>query len=107
MKKIFILLKIFTVVSSTAFAISGGNPSKGRALFKKSCKPCHYMHSSEGGYLSPSDKTMNQWDRFFKKGKHPRTVFDDLSEKEITDIWQFMFDFAADTDQPQSCDPGP
>lgn len=107
MKNMLILLIIFTFVASTAFAISGGNPHKGRVLFKKSCKPCHNMDGSEAGHLSPSNKTMAQWDRYFKKGKHSGTLFSDLNEKDKTDIWQFMFDYAADTDQPQSCDPDP
>ena len=102
MKRTFVLLIVFTFVVSTAFAISGGNPRKGRMLFKKSCKPCHTMYDSVGPYLSPSDKTMAQWDRYFKKRKHPGSVFDDLPEKDKIDIWQFVFDYAADTDQPQS-----
>ncbi|SHJ38648.1 hypothetical protein SAMN02745165_02266 [Malonomonas rubra DSM 5091] len=103
MKRVVVSLIIFTFVASTAFAISGGNPYKGRVLFKKSCVPCHKM-GTEAGTLSPSDKTMAQWDRYFnvKKRKHPGSVFVDLSQKDRLDIWQFVYDFAADTDHPQT-----
>jgi len=102
MKRMFVLLIVFTFVASTAFAISGGNPRKGRMLFKKNCKPCHHMGSSKAASLSPSDKTMKQWDRYFKKLKHPGSVLVDMPQKDTIDIWQFVFDYAADTDQPQS-----
>lgn len=103
MKKIFVLLVITIFTVSTAFAISGGNPRKGRSLFKKNCKSCH-VKGAEGGVISPLDKTMEKWDTFFKKGEHPGSIFTDLSEKDKTDIWQLMFDYAVDTDQPDSCD---
>lgn len=102
MKKMFALLMIITFSVSTAFAISGGNPRKGKSLFKKNCRTCHVKN-----VISPLDKTMEQWDRYFKKGQHPGTVFNNMPEEDKIDVWQFMFDYAADTEQPDSCDPGP
>jgi hypothetical protein len=48
---------------------------------------------------------MSQWDRFFERDKHQANpdVWKGFSEKDLQDIQQFLFDHAADSDQPQTC----
>ncbi|MCF1428399.1 MAG: cytochrome c [Shewanella sp.] len=91
-------------LGSTALAADGGNPKKGKHLYKKECKVCHSKADS-AGELTPMSKTMAQWDRFFDKNKHKHKpeVFQQLSKKELMDIQQFLYDHAADSDQPQTC----
>ena len=50
-------------------------------------------------------KTMSQWDRFFTRDMHKAkpAVFEALSEKDLKDIQQFLYDHAADSDQPATC----
>lgn len=89
---------------TAAYAVDGGNPKKGKYLYKKECKTCHSKGDS-AGELTPMSKTMSQWDRYFKRNKHKKKpeVFEALSDKDKLDIQQFLYDHAADSDQPQSC----
>ena len=98
-----IFLAILFVVSSVGMAVEGGNPKKGKYLYKKHCKSCH-SEEGKGGELTPMSKTMAQWDRFFKKnGDQCAEKAGGLKEKDVLDINQFLFDHAADSDQPQTC----
>jgi len=95
-----LLIMAFSVTS--ALAVEGGNSRKGKYLFKKTCKTCH-VDGAEGGQLTPLSKTMSQWDRFFEKDKHDPKGLEKLSEKDLLDINQFLFDHAVDSDQPETC----
>lgn len=98
----FIVVAVLTMAAAPVFAIDGGNPKKGKYLYRKSCKSCH-GEGGEGGDLTPMSKTQKQWDRFFDKKKHPGTALDSLDEGKLKDINQFLFDHAADSDQPATC----
>ncbi len=102
-KKIVAIFALLSLVASVAMAVEGGNPKKGKFLYKKTCKTCH-SEGGEGGKLTPLSKTMRQWDRVFTKG-HPGGAdkWEGLSEQDLLDINQFLFDHAADSDQPQTC----
>jgi hypothetical protein len=91
---------------STAVAIEGGETRRGKGLMKSECKVCH-NEGGQGGKLTPLSKTMSQWDRFFRRDKHKDYLkgFEGLSEQDLLDINQYLFDHAADSDQPQTCDP--
>ncbi len=102
-KKVLLASLILTAFCvSSALAIDGGNSRKGKHLFKKNCKSCHDS-GGEGGDVTPMSKTMSQWDRFFDKAKHPGDVLEKLSEKDLKDINQFLFDKAADSPSPETC----
>lgn len=105
MKKILKPVLIFTLVAfvaTAALASEGGNPRKGKHLFKKTCKACH-NEGGQGGDLTPMSKTQAQWDRFFDKKKHGEEGWKDISDEDLKDIQQFLFDHAADSPQPQTC----
>ena len=105
MKQLIKLLTTVLVVaflSTTAFGAEGGNPRKGKALFKKTCKECH-SKGTAGGEVTPLTKTMQQWDRFFEKKEHNPEPLKGLSEQDLKDIQQFLFDHAADSPQPETC----
>jgi len=105
MKKLFksvLALALVAVFATSVLAADGGNPRKGKYLFKKACKSCHGADGS-AGELTPMTKTMSQWDRFFKKMDHDPAPMKDLSEQDLKDINQFLYDFAADSDQPATC----
>lgn len=98
------ILSLAAIFATSALAVQGGNPKKGKYLYKKNCKVCH-AEGDEGGKLTPLSKTMAQWDRYFENDKHQAKpeVLEKLSDQDLLDIHQFLFDHAADSDQPQTC----
>lgn len=102
--KIAACLMLTLSIGGQAYAADGGNPKKGKHLYKKECKACH-SKGDAAGELTPMSKTMSQWDRFFERDMHKvkPDVFEKLSEKDRLDIQQFLYDHAADSDQPQTC----
>ena len=103
-QKLVIVMLLVAFATTTVVAAEGGNPKKGKYLFKKNCKSCH-SEGATAGDLTPLAKTQAQWDRFFDKDKHEKNPegFKGLSEKDLKDIQQFLFDHAADSPQPQTC----
>lgn len=99
-----VLILTFVLATSLAFASEGGNPKKGKFLFKKDCKECH-SDGAAGGDMTPLSKTQAQWDRFFDTEKHSKNpdAVKEISPAEMKDIQQFLFDHAVDSDQPQTC----
>jgi mono/diheme cytochrome c family protein len=105
MKKLLkplLALALIAIFTTSVLAAEGGNPRKGKHLYKKTCKTCHGA-GGEGGELTPMSKTMKQWDRVFEKNDHNPEAWKDLSEQDLKDINQFLYDFAADSDQPATC----
>jgi cytochrome c5 len=105
MKKLvkpILFLTLTAFIATAAMAAEGGNPRKGKHLFKKTCKVCH-SSGGEGGEVTPMTKTQAQWDRLFDKKKHNEAGWKDLSDQDLKDIQQFLFDHAADSPQPQTC----
>jgi len=99
-----IIVTLILIALSTTFALAaeGGNPKKGKYLYKKTCKSCH-VAGAEGGELTPLSKTQAQWDRFFEKKGQACQGHAKISEKDVKDVQQFLFDHAADSDQPETC----
>jgi mono/diheme cytochrome c family protein len=105
MKKLFkpvLFLTLAVFITTAAMAAEGGNPRKGKHLYKKTCKACH-SSGGEGGEVTPMTKTQAQWDRVFDKKKHNEDAWKGVSEQDLKDIQQFLFDHAADSPQPQTC----
>ncbi len=91
-----------TAMSAT---IEGGNARRGKELAIENCRPCH-IRGAEAGTMSPISKTQRQWDRFVKKGRHYKIApgaWEPITEQDLKDVFQFMYDHAADSDQPQTC----
>lgn len=99
------LLVLCLLASFAIAAIEGGDADKGKALAKEKCKFCH-VTGADGGTMTPLSKTQKQWERFFDKDRHNKLApgaWDKISEAELKDIMQFMYDHAADSPQPQTC----
>lgn len=103
-RTLLVLLLATILATSLAFAATGGNPKKGKALYKKNCKECHST-GAVGGEISPLSKTQAQWDRFFDKDVHSKNpdAVKNISPADMKDIQQYLYDHAADSDQPQTC----
>lgn len=102
MTRILAILSIAAFCATSVLAAEGGNPKKGKYLYKKNCKTCH-VAGAEGGELTPLSKTQAQWDRFFEKKGQNCAKHAGVSEADVKDIQQFLFDHAADSDQPETC----
>lgn len=105
MKKIVksaVFLGLLVFIATSVIAAEGGNPRKGKHLFKKTCKTCH-SSGGAGSEVTPMTKTQSQWDRIFDKKKHDEEAWKGLSEQDLRDIQQFLYDHAADSPQPQTC----
>jgi len=103
--KIVCVLFIVGLFSTMAVAGDGGNPRKGKYLWKKNCKTCH-VEGQEGGKLSPSSKTQNQWNKFFEGDSHAPMIEEKCmkySESDLHDIQHYMEGHAMDSDQPETC----
>ena len=99
------LVFAMTLGSVAHAAIEGGDARKGKQLAVESCKPCH-VQGAEAGTMTPLSRTQRQWDRFYKKRRHDKIApgaWDDIAEQDLQDILQFMYDHAADSDQPATC----
>lgn len=103
-KPVLVVLALAAFAASLAVASEGGNPKKGKHLYKQDCKSCHSAGGA-GGEITPLSKTQKQWDRFFEADKHSKSpeAFKSIPAQDQKDIQQFLFDHAADSDQPQTC----
>ncbi len=97
-----IILAAFTVTN--AVAVDGGNAGKGKHLLKRSCAGCH-KRGGEAEVIKAEEKTMRQWDRFFRKAKrkHPGNTFKEISKRDKKDINQYLFDNAVDAPSEETC----
>ncbi len=102
--KLIAITAIVATAATVAFAAEGGNPRKGKYLYKKNCKVCH-VEGAEGGKLTPMSKTQSQWERFFDKDQHKANAdaWKSYSAGDLKDVHQYLFDHAADSDQPETC----
>lgn len=64
-------------------------------VFKKHCMSCH---GNDVGMVRPVDKARIQWERFFRRNVHTPKLM--LDEKVRRRILSFLYDHAADSDQP-------
>jgi cytochrome c5 len=101
--KLVIILAAVMLLAGPAFGEEGGNPKKGKYLWKKNCKTCH-VEGQEGGELSPNSKTQNQWNAFFENDSATEKCKKiSGSENDLHDIQHYMHDHAMDSDQPETC----
>ena len=105
-----ILLIIFRVAGTVSIGIAagkaGGNARKGKYLYRKNCRECHKEGASAKD-LSPADKTQAEWETLFAKGAHKSyqcaAEWDKRSEKDLKDIFSYMYDHAFDSPSPAKC----
>ncbi len=111
-KKVLIWTMAFAaicVLSGTALAGSKGNQRKGKYIYRKVYKECHAAGKvdSPRPILSPDAKTQAQWKRVFDKKDFDQfgcpEQWSKLSEKELRDIFAYLYAHAADSPSPAKC----
>jgi hypothetical protein len=112
-KKILsLVVAIMFVLSGTSLLFakgSGGDKRKGKYTYKNVYKACAKRGAIESKtpFISPSDKTMAQWERIFEKKKFGifkcSEEFNNLSEADLQDIYAYLYNYAADSPSPAKC----
>lgn len=89
-------------VASMAFAFGGGNPRKGKFLWRKNCRTCHAPNGSAAD-LNPADKTQAEWTKLFESGDIPCKGDWTVGDQDVNDIFTYLHDYAKDSPTPAKC----
>ena len=111
-KKIILTIMALAFVFSTVgagLALDKGNKRKGKYTYRKVYKACFQRGEVESKTpsISPADKTQAEWTSLFETRDFSqlgcRDEWAQLSEKEVTDIYTYMYEHAADSPTPAKC----
>jgi len=102
---------LFVLTATTLVFAEGpeGNKRKGKYTYKGVYKACAKRGEVESKtpVLSPGDKTMAQWKRIFDKKDFEAfkcsEEWGNLSEKDVLDIYTYLYSYAADSPTPAKC----
>ena len=101
-----ILIAIFLICCiGLAFAGEKGNARKGKYLYRKNCRSCH-VDGGDAKALSPIDKEQAGWQQVFDNYKDLACAdkWAELSEKDIADIYAYLWGHAKDSPSPAKCE---
>jgi hypothetical protein len=93
----------------TALALEKGNQRKGKYSYRNIYKSCMARGASETGrpILNPDAKTRAQWTRIFEKANYADFGCEEewaaLSQEEVSDIYGYLWEYAADSPSPAKC----
>ena len=110
-KTVISLVAVLLTISfiGSAMAIDRGNKRKGKYTYRKVYSACFERGEVESKKppLSPDTKTQSQWTRVFDKqdfGQFGCTEeWSKLGDKELSDIYTYLHDHAADSPTPAKC----
>lgn len=112
-KMIILAVAVMFALSGTSFLYAqegpDGNKRKGKYTYKNVYKACAERGEVDSKIppVSPSDKTMAQWERVFEKKDFEIFKCSDewskLSEEDVKDIYAYLYNFAADSPTPAKC----
>ena len=111
-KKAIFTIMAFVFVFSTVgvgFALEKGNKRKGKYTYRKVYKACFERGEVESKTppISPADKTQAEWTSLFESQDYSQFGCSDewaqLSNKEVADIYTYMYEHAADSPTPAKC----
>ena len=111
-KKVIVTLMTIVFVLGTvgvSFSLDKGNKRKGKYTYRKVYKACHQRGEVESKTppISPADKTQSEWTSLFESKDFKefgcQDEWDQLSDTELTDIYTYMHEHAADSPTPAKC----
>lgn len=110
-KAIFLITATIFLFSSVgvALALEKGNKRKGKYTYRKVYKACMERGEVDSPKppISPDAKTQAQWTRLFEKKDFEdfgcKSEWEALSENDLTDIYTYLHDHAADSPTPAKC----
>ena len=112
MKKIILMVTVLIFVFTSVglvFAGGKGNKRKGKYTYRKVYKACMERGGvdSPKPVVNPDAKTQAQWTRTFEKKDFAifkcKPEWDALGEKDLLDIYTYLYSFAADSPTPAKC----
>lgn len=95
--------------AGSALAIEKGNKRKGKYTYRKVYKTCFENGhvESKKPLVNPDSKTQAQWTRVFEKKDFEQfgcqEEWSKLSEKDLSDIYGYLYSGAADSPTPAKC----
>ena len=110
-KAVFLFTATIFLFSSVgvALALDKGNKRKGKYTYRKVYKACMERGEVDSAKppISPDAKTQAQWTRVFEKKDFGdfgcKAEWEALSENDLTDIYTYLHDHAADSPTPAKC----
>ncbi len=112
-KNISLFIAMIILLAPFAQALAddgpGGNKRKGKYTYRKVIKACAEAGEIESATptVSPSDKKKAEWKDIFENKKFDEFGCLDhwtaLADKDITDIYSYFYNFAADSPTPATC----
>ncbi|BBO78243.1 periplasmic monoheme cytochrome c [Desulfosarcina widdelii] len=110
-KAIFLITATIFLFSSVGvtLALEKGNKRKGKYTYRKVYKACMERGEVDSPKppISPDAKTQAQWTRVFEKKDFGdfgcKAEWEALSENDLTDIYTYLHDHAADSPTPAKC----
>ena len=110
-KTVISLVAVLLTISfiGSAMAIDRGNKRKGKYTYRKVYSACFERGEVESKKppLSPDTKTQSQWTRVFDKQEFEQfgctEEWSKLGDKELSDIYTYLHDHAADSPTPAKC----
>ncbi len=102
------MLLIFIFIGPV-WALEKGNKRKGKYTYRKVYKSCMTRGEvdSPRPVINPDAKTRAQWTRVFEKGDFEQfgcqQEWQALSEKDLGNIYSYLWEFAADSPTPAKC----
>ena len=110
-KGLFLVTAVLFFFSSVgvSVALEMGNKRKGKYTYRKVYKACMQRGEVDSPKppISPDAKTQAQWTRMFEKKDFEdfgcKQEWDALSQKDLTDIYTYLHEHAADSPTPAKC----
>jgi hypothetical protein len=108
LKGVIATLLIFIFIGP-AFALEKGNQRKGKFTYRNIYKTCMKRGDvdSPRPMMNPDAKTRDQWTRVFEKKDFAQfgcqQEWESLSEKDLNDIYSYLWEHAADSPTPAKC----
>ena len=100
------VLLLSILVIGLSFGGDKGNGRKGKYLFRKNCRSCHVENGS-AKEMSPISKTQAEWQASFAKDGIKQlscsVEWEKRTEKDLLDIYTYMYDHAFDSPSPLKC----
>lgn len=102
-----VILAVIFVAGSLGLSLAAGgkgNSRKGKYLYRKNCRVCH-VQNGKAKELSPISMTQAQWQKTFADVKKIPCAdkWTKLKEKDITDIYSYLWGHAKDSPSPAKC----
>lgn len=110
-KGLFLATTMIFLLSTVAagLALEMGNDRKGKYTYRKVYKACMERGEVDSPKppISPDAKTQAQWTRVFEKKDFGefgcKAEWDALSPEDLTDIYTYLHNHAADSPTPAKC----